>query len=98
MRISSGFSEISFPKIQEKNAKPAKIYSWPLYNAGKVNSIKSITRRTDDSIIYTKPSARDAQKIIDMVQNSNNPKYTQSGSIDSGRAIIQRGSLFDALA
>ena len=96
MRISSGISEINFNLPLENRIQSERAFIWPVYNAGKVESIHGVTRRTDSNAIYAKPSAEDREKIIMLSSTRAEETYTQRGNRQS-RQLLQPGSLFDAV-
>lgn len=95
MRISSGLSEINF--FNKNNITTQKSYLWPLYNNGQVDKIRSISRRTDTNLFYTKPSFEDKEKLIDISIRQNQSEYNSRGLKTKNLNLIPPGSLFDAL-
>ena len=95
MRISSGISEINF--FNKNNIKTQKTYLWPLYNGGQVNKIRSITRRTETNLSYTKPSFEDKEKLIDISLRQDQSEYNSKGLKLNNLTLIPPGSLFDAI-
>lgn len=97
MRISSGFAEIGFNMTGSQRIASEQFYVWPLYNAGKVENIHSVTRRTESNVTYMKPSPQDRVRIMDLSKDSSMKEYSASGKLQSPVHGIQPGSLFDAI-
>jgi hypothetical protein len=99
MRISSGMAEIGFNPASGSRIASEQFYVWPLYNAGKVENIRGVTRRTESNAIYTKPSQQDREKILDLAKNTGHSfnEYSPSGRADRPHAGLLPGSLFDAI-
>ena len=98
MRISTGMAEISFQNIPGSRIASEQFYVWPLYNAGRVESIHGVTRRTDSNITYTKPSQEDREKIMGLANERSFNEYSSAGRIGRAHGGLQPGSLFDAIA
>jgi hypothetical protein len=98
MRISSGMAEIGFNNLSGSRIASEQFYVWPLYNAGRVESIHGVTRRTESNIIYTKPSQEDREKIMDLAKERSFNEYSSAGRIGGAHIGLQPGSLFDAIA
>ncbi len=97
MRISSGIAEISQHSYRNNRVENSKMYVWPVYNAGRVEQIRGITRKTDSNVVYSKPTVEDAEKIHKLVTENTMSEYTASGSQDM-KVSIEPGTLFDAIA
>jgi hypothetical protein len=97
MRISSGMAEIGFNPVQGSRIASEQFYVWPLYNAGRVESIRGVTRRTESNVIYSKPSLQDREKILELAKERSFNEYSPSGRIGRPHAGLQPGSLFDAI-
>ena len=97
MRISSGMAEIGFNALHGSRIASEQFYVWPLYNAGKVESIHSVTRRTESNVTYSKPSQEDRERIMDLARDRSFNEYSPSGKIGRPAAGFQPGSLFDAI-
>ena len=95
MQISSGISEINF--FNTNKVSTEKIYSWPLYNSGKVDKIHSITRRTETNNTYTKPSFEDKEKLIGISLQQTHSEYNSKGLKIKNLSAIPPGSLFNAI-
>jgi hypothetical protein len=97
MNISSGISEINFHSYTKGTSASEKVYIWPAYNNGKVESIHSVLKRTENNAVYTKPSPEERERIMDMIKNSKQYEYSSDGNIARNRFVLQPGSLFDAI-
>jgi hypothetical protein len=96
MRISSGLAEINYNSPQTNRIVSEKIFTWPVYNAGKIEKIHGVTRHTESNITYSKPSVEDRIKLLSMSDSNAEMTYTQAGEHRSSRAVAP-GSLFDAI-
>jgi hypothetical protein len=97
MRISSGMAEISFASQPGSRIASEQFYIWPLYNAGRVESIRGVTRRTESNITYSKPTQEDRERIMDLAKERSFNEYSPSGRIGRSQGGLQPGSLFDAI-
>ncbi len=97
MRISSGLAEIGFGIHQGGRIASEKFYVWPLYNAGRVETIHGVTRRTESNGIYTKPSPEDRDRIMNLAKEQTENEYSPSGRISKTPPGIRPGSLFEAI-
>lgn len=98
MRISSGMAEIGFNNLPGMRVASEQFYVWPLYNAGRVESIQGVTRRTESNVIYSKPSPSDHDRIIDLAKDRSCSEYSATGRTGRAHCGLQPGSLFDAIA
>ena len=96
MRISSGISEIALTAMKGNNISTERIYVWPRYNSGRVEKIRPLIRQTDTSIIYSKPSPEDREKILSYYHDNPVREYNASGSYQFQSKLVKPGSLFDA--
>ncbi len=97
MRISSGIAEINLQSYRNSRVESSKTYVWPVYNAGKVEQIRGITRRTESNIVYSKPTVEDADKLYQMATSGSMNEYTSTGT-QAIKLGIEPGTLFDAIA
>jgi len=93
MRISSGMAAINFNRLNTE-----KIYVWPQYAEARVGSIRNISRRTDPSFTYYKPSLEERNRILELVNNPVRNEYSPSGGVNRSSSYIRPGMLFDAIA
>ena len=93
MRISSGMAEINFNHLNTD-----KIYVWPQYAEGRVESTGNITRRTGPSVAYYKTLPEEREKIFEQYRRESNAEYSSAGRIMRSGPGIVPGSLFDAVA
>lgn len=98
MRISTGIADIAFSALQGTKAGSEKFFVWPLYNAGRIESIHGVSRRTESNAVYLKPSPEDRERILNLAKNQSENEYSSSGRLGSTPAWVRPGSLFDALA
>ncbi len=98
MRISSGMAEIGFAAQGGQRIASERLYVWPLYNAGQVENIHGVARRTESNILYAKPSPEDRNRIMDLAKDRSFSEYSSSGRIGRNGAGLQPGALFDAIA
>ena len=97
MRISSGISEIGFNYGSGNRVVSEKFYVWPMYNAGRVEQIHSVAKRTEFNAMYSKPTAEDRQRVFSMYCDNSSFEYTSRGSRERADSAVP-GSLFDAIA
>lgn len=97
MRISAGMAEIGFVNQNAKIASE-KFFVWPLYNAGRVENIHGVTRRTESNITYAKPSPEDRDKMLALYKDNSMREYSSAGTFTQTARAIQPGSFFDAIA
>ncbi len=97
MNISTGISEINFRSYAKGASASEKIYIWPAYNNGKVDSIHSVLKKTENNVVYTKPSPEERDRIMDLIKNTKQYEYTSDGIVARNRFVLQPGSLFDAI-
>jgi hypothetical protein len=97
MRISSGMADIGFNTLPGSRIASERFYVWPLYNAGRVESIRGVTRRTESNAVYSKPSPEGREKILDLAKDRSYHEYSPSGRIGGPHTGLQPGSLFDAI-
>lgn len=90
-------AEMHFNNLPGMRIAAEKFYIWPLYNAGRVESIQGVTRRTESNAIYSKPSQEDRERIMDLAKNRSFNEYSPAGRIGRSNAGLQPGSLFDAI-
>lgn len=98
MRISTGMAEIGFSGMANNRIASEKFYVWPLYNAGRVENIHGVTRRTESNITYSKPSPEDHDKMLALMKSGSHHEYSPAGISRKTTSGIQPGSFFDALA
>ncbi len=98
MRISAGIAEISFTNLQGTRPASDKFFVWPLYNAGRIDSIHGVSRRTESNALYLKPSPEDRERILNIAKNHSENEYSSSGKIGNTPTWVRPGSLFEALA
>jgi len=97
MKISTGMAEIY--TLNPNRVVSEKLFTWPVYDAGKVNHIRGVARRTDNHATYTKPTAEDHVKLLDSLRSSSYREYAPTGRSTGVRySSYQPGSFFDALA
>ncbi len=96
MRISSGISEISIRGSYGKADTAGKIYLWPNYNAGNVEKIRGVVRRTESNIIYSKPLEDEVPKVFSNY-HSLQKEYTSQGNMEKNRPSTMSGMLFEAI-
>lgn len=97
MRISSGISEINFGAMSGIRPRDEKVYLWPVYGEGRVESIRGVTRRTEGNAVYSKPLPEEREKLLGLIDSSKASRYTQEGRLQSRVASLQPGSFFDAI-
>ena len=97
MRISTGIAEIGFTVPGSQRITSEQFYVWPLYNAGRVENIHGVTRRTDSNITYTKPSPEDRDRIMNLSRDRSLKEYSITGKLRNPANGIQPGSLFEAI-
>ena len=97
MKISTGISEIGFNNLYANRTASEKFYIWPVYNAGHVDRIHGVARRTESNAVYSMPVAEDREKILAHVNDFTNREYSSSGKINRSYPAVQPGSLFDAI-
>lgn len=99
MRISSGVAEIGVSTIHGNRMIAEKAFVWPVYDAGSVNRIRGVTRRTDSNVTYTKPSPEDHIELLQKADGFIELEYTPKGTIARKNSLAyQPGAFFDALA
>ncbi len=98
MRISSGMAEIGFANPLNNRIASEKFFVWPLYNAGKVENIHGVTRRTESNITYSKPSSEDRDRLLAIMNDNSHREYSPAGTFTRSSLGIQPGSFFDAIA
>ncbi len=98
MRISTGIAELSFQNLQGTRPAADKFFVWPLYNAGRIDSIHGVSRRTESNALYLKPTPEDRDHILSIAKNHSEKEYYSSGRIGNTPAWVRPGSLFEALA
>ena len=91
-------AEIGFSGMVNSKIASEKFYVWPLYNAGRVENIHGVTRRTESNITYSKPSPEDHDKMLNLMKSNSHQEYSPSGISRKTAIGIQPGSFFDALA
>ena len=97
MRISSGMAEINFGNPPNRIASE-KFYVWPLYNAGRVETIHGVMRRTESNVTYSKPTTEDRDRLLAMMNDNPQKEYSPAGTLRAKTYGIQPGSFFDAIA
>lgn len=90
-------AEMHFNNIPGMRIASEKFYIWPLYNAGRVESIQGVTRRTESNVIYSKPSQEDRERIMDLAKDRSFNEYSPAGTFSRSHAGLQPGCLFDAI-
>jgi hypothetical protein len=98
MRISTGMAEIGFANPLNNRIASEKFFVWPLYNAGKVENIHGVTRRTESNIAYSKPTPEDRDRLLAMMDDHSQKEYSPAGTLRATTYGIQPGSFFDAIA
>ncbi|HOT46331.1 MAG TPA: hypothetical protein PLM53_10655 [Spirochaetota bacterium] len=98
MRISAGLAEIGFANPLNNRIASEKFFVWPLYNAGKVEDIHGVTRRTESNIAYSKPTPEDHDRLLAMMKDNPQKEYSPAGTLRAAACGIQPGSFFDAIA
>lgn len=98
MRISSGMAEIGFSNLPGMRVASERFFVWPLYNAGRVESIQGVTRRMESNVIYSKPSQPDHDRIMDFARDRSFSEYSPAGRTGRAHCGIQPGALFEAIA
>lgn len=95
MNISSGISAIHTSALNTTAGK-AKVYLWPVYNAGKIVKTAPVSRQVHPEYIYKKPEPEEFNRLLSQAQHSNEIEYTASGKTAYKTAPILPGSLFEA--
>ena len=97
MNISGGIAEISFKGYTGNIPAPKKVYLWPNYDAGSVEKIRGVVKRTESNIIYSKPLDDDRDKVLKNNLESSK-QYTSTGNIQKGGLGTYPGMLFEVIA
>ena len=78
-------AEIGFAAQGGQRIASERFYVWPLYNAGRVENIHGVARRTESNILYAKPSPEDRNRIMDLAKDRSFSEYSPSGRIGRTR-------------
>ena len=97
MKISSGISELSISRMNNSSIEREKIYLWPKYSSGKVDSIRKISRHDGRDIYYTKASESERQNVLESLKKPHFSEYSSNAGLRKGPETIRPGMLFDAL-
>ncbi len=99
MKISNGMAEIYTFAPHRNRVASEKLYTWPVYDAGKVSRVTGVDRRPESSIAYIKPTVEDHHKLIESLSASSYREYSSQGKVTPLRyPSYQTGMFFDALA
>jgi hypothetical protein len=97
MKISTGISEIGFNSLINNRISSETFYVWPQYNAGQIDKIQGVVRRTESNVIYSKPLPEEREKLLAHANDYANREYSSTGKVNRSYPAIQPGSLFDAI-
>jgi len=96
MVLSTGISEINYLS-QNKNLK--KVYLWPKYNAGKINKINKITKRSDSNNLHINNPSTDLKKTAHLTNTPFETLYNIKGMSYNTTTMPQKpGSFLDVIA
>ncbi len=90
--------EIGYGNLLNSRISSEKFFVWPQYNAGRVNDIHGVTRRTESNITYTKPFPEDRDRLLALVNENSLREYSPAGKYCRSSLGIHPGSFFDAIA
>jgi hypothetical protein len=99
MRISSGIAEVNLGAHYSNRITSEKAYIWPVYDAGKVNHVQGVTRRTESNVVYAKPLPEEHIRLLTEFDAPPSAEYDSRGKVGSHRSLACRpGTFFEALA
>lgn len=93
MNISAGIAEISLQGTQGSS----KLYTWPVYNAGKVMPVRPVQGKGEPAGYYRTVDPQTRDELISMRRNQSESTYSAKGTTGNDSLFLPPGSLFDAL-